>query len=199
MLHLAQVPYLLTFSLLFGLPLLLPRLELPSRRSLLQCGLLTLAMSVCLSPPFTWIHPYLVADNRHYVFYLFRRVWHRTPLWTRHLPSPLYALTLTSMLSQCHFPLHHTPSRNWPHPSTLLRSLFVLCTLAVVVPQRLIEFRYFLVPYVLWRLSVHPPPTPAMALCELALHTTTNLATMAIFATKTFQFSDSTETQRIIW
>jgi alpha-1,2-glucosyltransferase len=87
-LHLMQPLYFALFSLASAGPLLLqPAVVARVRRALLGapvlCVLCTLcagaAAAVCVAGC-SMVHPYLLADNRHYTFYLWRRVFARSGL-----------------------------------------------------------------------------------------------------------------------
>ncbi|XP_037068601.1 putative Dol-P-Glc:Glc(2)Man(9)GlcNAc(2)-PP-Dol alpha-1,2-glucosyltransferase [Pollicipes pollicipes] len=69
---------------------------------------------------------------------------------------------------------------------------------AALVPQRLLEFRYFILPFLLLRLHLRPPGALA-CLAECALYATVNAATLYLFTVKTFTWEDQPGLQRIIW
>eukprot|EP00854_Cymbomonas_tetramitiformis_P019630 gene19630-23477_t len=46
---------------------------------------------------FTVAHPYLLADNRHYTFYIWRKLLNAAP-YARYLPLPVYLFSLWSLL-----------------------------------------------------------------------------------------------------
>lgn len=74
-LHFMQVPYFAAYVVLLLAPMLvLGRVErwargLSARRLVLWTSLIALCAA-----RFTLVHPYLTADNRHYTFYLWRRL-----------------------------------------------------------------------------------------------------------------------------
>lgn len=57
-----------------------------------------------------------------------------------------------------------------------IQFLFACCTAAVLVPAHLIEPRYFIIPYVLWRLSASPSSIKCIAILEILL----NFVTFAV-------------------
>lgn len=101
---------------------------------------------------YTLVHPFMLADNRHIVFYIWRRIinyrW-----WSRYALIPVYLHSATVLL------LHTMavpgkrrgrksgeemkPLRS--HPSILLL-LWWVCSAVVLVPSQLLELRYFTVP-----------------------------------------------------
>ncbi|KAI5302799.1 glucosyltransferase [Ascosphaera pollenicola] len=119
----------------------------------------------------TIVHPFTLADNRHYVFYVFR-ISLRHPT-IKYLVTPLYFVCAWASLS--------TLSGTWtrysiaeaeessckakPVPRTSEGDItvsFVLVWLAAttltLVTAPLVEPRYFIIPWVIWRLRVPPPP-----------------------------------------
>uniref|UniRef100_A0A0E9X1D1 Dol-P-Glc:Glc(2)Man(9)GlcNAc(2)-PP-Dol alpha-1,2-glucosyltransferase n=1 Tax=Anguilla anguilla TaxID=7936 RepID=A0A0E9X1D1_ANGAN len=74
----------------------------------------------------------------------------------------------------------------------------LVCLTAATVPQKLLEFRYFILPYLLYRVHIPLPSTPRL-LAEFGLYTLVNAATLYIFISKTFHWPDSTDVQRFMW
>jgi alpha-1,2-glucosyltransferase len=95
---------------------------------------------------FTYAHPFLLADNRHYTFYLWKNVFQRVPL-ARYALAPVYLFSGWS----CWLSLRRTCSPLWV-------AWFLLCACLVVMPTGLLEFRYFIVQTVL--LLLHQPLAP---------------------------------------
>nr|XP_027203985.1 putative Dol-P-Glc:Glc(2)Man(9)GlcNAc(2)-PP-Dol alpha-1,2-glucosyltransferase [Dermatophagoides pteronyssinus] len=221
-LHLAQIPYFLTFVFLFGWPLILTRNNLLKifRQFISKPSwflLIAILLANCLSPSFTYEHPYLLADNRHYIFYIWKRFWYRSDLpITRYLSLPLYLITAVSMWN-----LLDLSCLNWPLSSSiallddtkkslqnsfeiLRKILFFSLVAVVIIPQRLIEFRYFLTPFIFWRLHVNIDRNEKSTiltrlLIEFIWITTLNLVTFFIFHFKTFRYGEGNLIQRIIW
>lgn len=104
-LHWAQACYLIAFAALFAWPTLLStyaRTSSPAKmvktvvkdmlsfRAICELAVLTIAALAAIKAG-TLSHPFLLADNRHYAFYLWRKVINRTSA-SRYLLSILYAL-----------------------------------------------------------------------------------------------------------
>jgi alpha-1,2-glucosyltransferase len=97
-LHWVQPLYCVTLMTSFGWPALLSSqwttFISPSRwlRSISSLALLSV---ICLAAIHhgTIEHPFLLADNRHYTFYIWRRVINRTE-WSRYALAPFYAFIL---------------------------------------------------------------------------------------------------------
>ncbi|XP_061663924.1 dol-P-Glc:Glc(2)Man(9)GlcNAc(2)-PP-Dol alpha-1,2-glucosyltransferase [Syngnathoides biaculeatus] len=188
-LNFPQLFYFLSFSLFFSLPVSLCRhrvrrfLQAAKKRPVLF--LAVAAVCVLLVWKFTAVHKYLLADNRHYTFYLWKRFFQKHEV-LRFLLIPAYIFAGWNFLDSL-------KSRS------LFWSLaFLACLLAATVPQKLLEFRYFIVPYLMYRLHMPLPSLSRLAL-EFALYTAVNAATIYIFVAKAFRWPDSAAAQRFMW
>ena len=92
---------------------------------------------------YTYEHPFLLADNRHYTFYVWKNVFRRVPI-ARYALAPVYMYGGWS----CWHSLSGVCSPMWV-------AWFLFCAALVVVPTGLLEFRYFLVQTLL--LLLHQP------------------------------------------
>jgi alpha-1,2-glucosyltransferase len=78
--HLPQILYFALFTALLSFPLFLLPLLRTARLSLKSPALAVVGAiafgtaAACAVVNFTLIHPYLLADNRHYTFYIWRRL-----------------------------------------------------------------------------------------------------------------------------
>ncbi|KAK5633485.1 hypothetical protein RRF57_009199 [Xylaria bambusicola] len=270
-LHLAQMLYIWPFFTFFSVPLFIPQL-LSSAITVYQtimseirqhslAGLLSRILSVRLVITVvlsygaliiallivrfnTIIHPFTLADNRHYVFYVFRysilRAW-----WIRYALAPVYIVCAWLCWAVLQGPQNPVPSRHdWirspfmpslqkiPSQSKIVKQdqcvdevnaevqspptssvlvLLVSTTLSLMTAP-LVEPRYFILPWVFWRLlvpmtsipSVFPRSQPSSAgrdtrapkqspshsapilLLETAWFVLINAATMYIFITRPF-------------
>uniref|UniRef100_A0A8C8DD30 Dol-P-Glc:Glc(2)Man(9)GlcNAc(2)-PP-Dol alpha-1,2-glucosyltransferase n=1 Tax=Oncorhynchus tshawytscha TaxID=74940 RepID=A0A8C8DD30_ONCTS len=147
--------------------------------------LLITGLCLLLVWKFTFVHKYLLADNRHYPFYVWKRIFQKHEV-VRFALIPAYVFAA------------------WNFMDTLKsRSLFwslalLVCLLAATVPQKLLEFRYFIVPYLLYRLHM-PLPSLTRLVLEFLFYTAVNAATLYIFINKTFQWPNSPAVQRFMW
>ena len=134
----------------------------------------------------TLAHPYLLADNRHYTFYIWRRV--VTRHWTvKYLLTPLY------MLGVLHI------SQSLTKASLLLKLILPLCVAINILPQLLLEFRYFIVPFLLIRAQVKPSCWKSLAV-ESLMSASVNCLTIYIFLYKPFTWEQEPESQqRFMW
>jgi alpha-1,2-glucosyltransferase len=114
----------------------------------------------------TIVHPFTLADNRHYVFYVFRVL--RRNAGTKYLVIPIYYIcawmTIQTLASpsetegedrQDHKESHPTSVETDRQPCRISFILIWLVTAALsVITAPLVEPRYFIVPYIIWRLHV---------------------------------------------
>jgi alpha-1,2-glucosyltransferase len=174
----------------------------------------------------TIIHPYTLADNRHYVFYVFRIL--RLYPVLRYLLVPVYyvcawlsikALTAPPnderALRKKHDDLRPTSVETGtgsPCQMSFIVIWLVTTTLSVVTAP-LVEPRYFIIPWIIWRLHVQPSSASFLAKGRLA--TTSydvrlgleTLWLLAIDATITYVFihrgfiwpSEPGNVQRFLW
>lgn len=188
-LHFPQLFYFLSFTVFFSFPHLLTltkirKFLLSLRKHPVQYSLMAI-VSLFLIWKFTYVHKYLLADNRHYTFYVWKKVFQRHEL-VKYLLVPVYIFA------------------GWSFADTLKsKSVFwilmsFVCLLAVTVPQKLLEFRYFILPFVIYRLNI-PFPSLYRQLLELAFYIVVNAVTFYLFLNRTFQWPNSDETQRFMW
>uniref|UniRef100_UPI00358F0722 dol-P-Glc:Glc(2)Man(9)GlcNAc(2)-PP-Dol alpha-1,2-glucosyltransferase-like n=1 Tax=Myxine glutinosa TaxID=7769 RepID=UPI00358F0722 len=188
-LHLPQFIYFLVFTLVFSFPIhLSPERVWRCANTARSHPLLTLILimaSFCSLLFFSYAHPYLLADNRHYTFYAWRRLLgRRGPAILVLVPGSLAAGAVINDQLREHSPL-------W-------RISFLVCVLVATVPQRLLEFRYFIVPYLLFRVHAQLPSVSRL-LAECLLYLTINLVTFHLFLNRPFHWIGHTGHQRFLW
>ncbi|XP_067860900.1 dol-P-Glc:Glc(2)Man(9)GlcNAc(2)-PP-Dol alpha-1,2-glucosyltransferase [Heptranchias perlo] len=142
-------------------------------------------VSLLLIWKFTYVHKFLLADNRHYTFYVWKNIFQRHEVMKYVLvPGYIFAAwTFTESLKS---------------KSIFWNLAFFFCLAAATVPQKLLEFRYFIVPYLIYRLNI-PMPLGFKILTELAIYSLVNVLTVYSFLNKTFQWPDGKEVQRFMW
>ncbi|XP_059427953.1 dol-P-Glc:Glc(2)Man(9)GlcNAc(2)-PP-Dol alpha-1,2-glucosyltransferase [Corylus avellana] len=135
---------------------------------------------------FSIAHPYLLADNRHYPFYLWRKVINAH--WSmKYLLVPLYVYSWFSILTV----LGKVQRKIWV-------LAFFLATAAVLVPAPLIEFRYYTIPF--YFLILHSPITDYQSWLLMGfLYLALNVLTMMLFLFRPFHWSHEPGIQRFIW
>ena len=131
----------------------------------------------------TIVHPYLLADNRHYTFYLWRRI--------LKFKQVRYALGMSSILSVWMIcdALHVRHRRMW-----LVG--FLICVTAVTVPSPLLELRYFTLPFLFMMLQM---PMNIVGSFMLALSfASVNILTFYVFMEKHYTWADGSKA-RFMW
>ncbi|KAA0032648.1 dol-P-Glc:Glc(2)Man(9)GlcNAc(2)-PP-Dol alpha-1,2-glucosyltransferase isoform X1 [Cucumis melo var. makuwa] len=131
-------------------------------------------------------HPYLLADNRHYPFYLWRKVINAH--WSsKYLLIPAYICSWFSIIKI----LGESQRKIWV-------VAYFLATAAVLVPAPLIEFRYFTTPF--YFLMLHSQMNGRLNWSLVALlYIALNAFTMFMFLFRPFYWENETGKQRFIW
>ena len=127
---------------------------------------------------YTYCHPFLLADNRHLTFYVWRHVLGRH--WAvRYALAPAYAF-LGALL-------YPPIVRQFGAPRTLG---LVACAALALVPSPLLELRYLTIPALLLRL--HAPPLAGAARWGLAIATfaLVDAALVAVFLWRPYTWAD---------
>ncbi|XP_049386000.1 dol-P-Glc:Glc(2)Man(9)GlcNAc(2)-PP-Dol alpha-1,2-glucosyltransferase isoform X2 [Solanum stenotomum] len=135
---------------------------------------------------FSIAHPYLVADNRHYTFYLWRKVikFH----WSmKYLLVPLYVYSWISIFNI----LAKSQRKTWV-------LVYFLATAATLIPAPLIEFRYYTIPFFFLILHSHVDDDRSWLLMGI-LYVAINIFTIYMFLFRPFSWVHETGVQRFIW
>ncbi|KAI1293800.1 Dol-P-Glc:Glc(2)Man(9)GlcNAc(2)-PP-Dol alpha-1,2-glucosyltransferase [Halotydeus destructor] len=189
-LNLPQFFYFLGFIGFFSFPVIVTSgniksfVGLSSKRPIMM---LVIALLVTITLiKFTYVHPYLLADNRHYPFYVWRRIFGRNDSALPFLLIPVYMYIAFSaqkaLLDQ----------------DDIWKIIYTICVIVSLVPQQLLEFRYFLIPYMIWRLNVKESSIHQLVI-EFILNTSVNCFTLYMFLQKPFKWNNSPELQRFMW
>ncbi|ETW87597.1 glycosyltransferase family 59 protein [Heterobasidion irregulare TC 32-1] len=181
--HVPQLYYFVAFATMMGWPILVTSEGGPQKmlrdvgsRMRTVITLLVAALMAASVHLFTIHHPFLLSDNRHYTFYVWRRIFMLHPL-VPYLFIPGYiACAWAWFLRAGKFTFSDSQS--------LLQTLLLpVCTLPILLPTPLLEPRYFLIPYVLMRAQIVDVPTWGLAL-EVGWYGVINAATMWVFLFK---------------
>ncbi|XP_010250319.1 PREDICTED: dol-P-Glc:Glc(2)Man(9)GlcNAc(2)-PP-Dol alpha-1,2-glucosyltransferase isoform X2 [Nelumbo nucifera] len=149
-------------------------------------GIILLAAGIVSVHFFSIAHPYLLADNRHYTFYLWRKV--IKAHWSvKYLLVPVYVYSWLSIFST----LGKIQKKIWV-------LVFFLATAAVLVPAPLIEFRYYTVPFYFLILNSRISDTKSYLIMGM-LYIAVNIFTMMMFLFRPFHWKHEPGTQRFIW
>ncbi|XP_022203020.2 putative Dol-P-Glc:Glc(2)Man(9)GlcNAc(2)-PP-Dol alpha-1,2-glucosyltransferase [Nilaparvata lugens] len=185
--HIPQIFYFSLFYLGFALPFCVTRIK----PFLFLCKkqwklIIVFVASILIIVHFnTLVHPFLLADNRHYTFYVWKKLF-ENPIPFRYLISPVYIFGIYCI--NC----------NLAHLNFIHKCSFYVLLAFCLVPQKLVEVRYFVIPYLFLRLHLKDVRWWQL-ICEFILYNVINFITVYIFLTKTFYWSDSKDAQRIMW
>jgi len=178
--HIPQVYYFFAFATAFGWPVLISgdggpfglaqgvgyRMFGTKLRALFTAGIcLCMAVTVKL---YTIHHPFLLSDNRHFTFYVWRRI---------YLLHPLVPYILIPAYLACAWAWYLRAGRDQTMLQTLALPVFMLPTL---LPTPLLEPRYFLIPYILMRSQISDVPLWGLIL-EGIWYAVINVVTMGVF------------------
>lgn len=188
--HIPQLFYFSLFCMVFSWPHfvgeLLNFISFAKRHQLVV--VLAMLIALLIVHFNTLVHPYLLADNRHYVFYIWNRFYGKF-IWFRYIMVPFYVFAWYVILKVMY-------NR---HDISLVLT-YVPCTMIILATQKLLDFRYFFVPYVLFRLRIRNSQTTVFNLIlEFVTFTITNCITFNLFFQKPIMWSDYAFPQRMIW
>lgn len=186
--HVPQLLYFLIFYAIFGMPYVI--LKLKSTLILIFSNKFKVILLVLLMLAIvhynTIIHPYLLADNRHFTFYIWNR-WYGKYEYAKYATIPLYIFLTFNLYDN----LKDQNCISFLLPYT------VAIFLAVAL-QRMIEVRYFLIPFIILRLRFSRPSS-LMILIEFCWYLLLNVLAFQVFFTREVIWKDFDEVQRIIW
>lgn len=209
--HTAMLPYQAVFILISSLPIILamvtatrspnqplpsPTFTLPTLATFIGVTVLT---TTCIASTGTFIHPFALADNRHYTFYIYRYLLSRPAV--RALIVPLSALALVAPFihvrsiyqavvasSSTARPARRQDLSSWCLAELLRELCLVLITAACVVPASLLELRYFIPGFLLaaTRLLSRVRIIRGKALLAVAALLAANIALVFVFCERPF-------------
>jgi alpha-1,2-glucosyltransferase len=149
-LHLSQMLYIWPFIIFFSWPLLLPQiLDTKTLRSRLPRSVVAITVMAVIAAVVhfnTIVHPFTLADNRHYIFYVFRMLLQH-PL-IKYAAVPVYFVSAWLVINA----LGSAQPNAGERVSLVL--VWLASTALSLVTAPLVEPRYFMVPWLIWRLHV---------------------------------------------
>jgi alpha-1,2-glucosyltransferase len=187
-LHVAQLAYLtaLTAGYSAGPFVLSPTvLRRFAAWLLTPWGLVVTGVTAALTDRFTLSHPFLLADNRHYTFYLWARVFRPRPHMNALL-SPAYALAA-----------HYVLSGLVDAGGGLRALIWGVAAALVLLPAQLLEPRYFTIPLIVAILEMSPRPLASVVVIAMAAMAV-NALTIYVFLCRPFTWGDGSEA-RFMW
>lgn len=167
MLHGAQLAYFSAYRGVFALTVFLPVLPMSfgwylraPRTVLVLVALALCVVTACIAQSGSFVHPFAIADNRHYIFYLYRKVLLRGPL-IRFALIPFYAAALVLPFVPPHaqnMAMGKTTVYKYPRLllwlvkkistddafESLVQLIALLAVAVTVIPSPLLEPRYFI-------------------------------------------------------
>lgn len=181
--HLAQFFYCTTFIFLLSFPLLIRKLR--SRCNLLCIIIIILACFASVRYA-TIVHRYLVADNRHWTNFIWRRILSKEKFRFALIPFHSLGLLLIGLALK--------------QRRGLLWTLGYFCTCGIVlIPSPLIEPRYYILPAVFFLLNV-PIPSRKIAFYQISVFIAVNSFIVGYFLYFPFTWpSEPNQLQRRIW
>ena len=186
--HLAQILYFAAFFTALTFPYAvknIPEFIAFTRRNVLRT-VLTAIVILGVIHFNTLAHPYLLADNRHFTFYLWRRIILRHEA-IKYLLCPGYL-----------FGLYHI-CQSMAKSDLIFKLVLPFCVIINIVPQLLMEFRYFIIPYILVRAQIKPNCWKSLAI-ESVMMISVNIITLYVFLFKPFKWASEPDSwQRFMW
>lgn len=168
-LHFVQIFYCFSFIAFFSVPLWLSRNFLRFYKARLKWkpiqSFFELLGIMLVIRYFTIVHPFLLADNRHYTFYLYKRLIGNERRIIKYVfMAPVYHFS-TFVYFEVLRPSEMTFEPVIPMPikdpidlpiqlSHISWTALIICTCLTIVPSPLFEPRYYILPYYFWRLFV---------------------------------------------
>lgn len=182
-----QIFYFSLFSLVFG-PSIAMHYLTASAQTFRSRWYLLLPMTVAAALFIysnTIVHPYMLADNRHYTFYVWNKFYGRYE-WARYSLIPIYMLGLATL------------SHALANKSAGFILIYSACTFVSIALQQLIELRYFIIPFLVLRLHMAAVKS-RWILFELIVYCAMNAIVFYLFATKEIYWQNYDYVQRLIW
>jgi alpha-1,2-glucosyltransferase len=157
----------------------------------------------------TIVHPFTLADNRHYVFYVFRLLRRH---WTlKYLVAPIYVVCgVLSIYSSVTLPTGQAAKSTKEYASkknARLRQrmglilVWLVTTALALTTAPLVEPRYFIIPWTLWRISVSlDTQTNTSLWLETVWYGVINIVTGYMFLYRPFEWKQEPgQAQRFMW
>lgn len=185
--HIPQILYFLLFYCFFSpvsTIMSLPKFLRCIRFAKKETALIVVFLAIIIHFN-TLVHPYLLADNRHYAFYVWKRLYEGNCTF-RYLLIPIYMLGGYSIMERL---------KEAKIPFMLA---FIISTVILLVPQKLFEFRYFILPYIF--LSLNSSRRHVLEVFfESIYYIIINFLTFYLFFSREIVWSDDQTIHRFLW
>ncbi|RIB21128.1 Glycosyltransferase Family 59 protein [Gigaspora rosea] len=195
-LHFPQIFYFISFVFFFAITVVLKFKHIKRiTYSIMSRQITTTIMSLLplmilmafLIHNYTHEHPFLLSDNRHYTFYIWKNIYRRH-YTIKYILIPCYIVAGWILWH----PLASKQSFIWI-------MVYITATCITLVPSPLLEFRYFIIPYYIYRLNVKQPSIERLII-EFLIYACINYKTLYLFLWNGFIWeSESDRIQRFMW
>ncbi|KAL3673879.1 hypothetical protein V7S43_001566 [Phytophthora oleae] len=193
--HGAQVLYFIAVAASgFGLSLITPtqfrrffgsvRRNISSLRGVVFL-FFVVAVTIGVIDRFSPVHKFMLADNRHYTFYVWRKFFLKHKL-AKFLPTPVYLFGGW----RCWDDLGRRRSPLW-------KLVYALAVCLVLIPSPLVEPRYYCVPFILLHLNTSSQPA-FHQWGVIVAYMVVNVLTLYIFLYRPYTWVDGS-TARFMW
>ncbi|CAO3588262.1 unnamed protein product [Absidia cylindrospora] len=191
-LHIPQLFYYTSFLSFFSAPLCMTwngmKLLLSgwNVKSLLL-GIASIGLMIYAAHYHTYEHPFILSDNRHYSFYVWKKIYRRHWL-VRYALTPFYFISIK---------FNQTIIAT--HVSVLWMLGYVIALVLTLVPSPLLEFRYFILPFLMFCIHIPPPSLPNFYI-TLVAYSLINIIVLYLFIYHPFIWPQNPgEWQRFMW
>ncbi|KAI9470982.1 MAG: alpha-1,2-glucosyltransferase ALG10-A-like protein [Benjaminiella poitrasii] len=192
-LHFPQLYYYTSFLSLFSAPWTFSlknifNLAMHSNVKRVFYTILSSIITLYLIHKYTHEHPFLLSDNRHYSFYVWKKIYRRH--WSvRYLLTPVYVISEI---------LNIQAFAN--HTSFLVALGYLTALILTLVPSPLLEFRYFIIPYLFYMVHIPLPTQTWRTIIGLIFYLNIHILTVYLFLCKPFVWqNEPDQLQRFMW
>lgn len=163
---------------------------------------ISIAMMGIIIKRCTVVHPFLLADNRHITFYIWRYFFMKNKA-LRFCYSPVYIFSIYSNIKIVYNSFEN--KKNHVYYQTWWIGYFI-SIFSLLVPSPLLELRYFIVPYFLYRTHVDTKKIygslkkqKVAIFTEMIFHLILHISLIFLFIARPFKWENSDEWQRFVW
>ena len=191
--HAAQIIYFFLFTFLFSPLRFIPTMREMKRLLTLETVVVQIFLMLgvyYVQMNYAKPHPFLLADNRHFTFYLWRKLLDRN-YTTKLLLTPCYAMSICLVLRKLSDNLN-----------IVQLICFLFSTVTVLIATPLLEFRYFIIPTLLTYLTCKPSQSlrKLQIAVDLIMYSVINVMTLYLFLYRPFKWENEPgKLQRFMW